>query len=437
MRVRMLKSRGGLWTIESMAGLSHRLLKVLLLAVLCVGAYAPAFNNGFIADDFHNLVSATKFRTDPLYLFSIPPQNFRATTFVVFALEESAFGDRSALYYAFPLFMHFLNCLLLWKLILLLGRRSSEAFLAACLFSVFQAPQEAIMWLSASAEVMLAFSVLAMLILWVRERYLLSALMYCVALVNKESAPLAIPLILLMDWYRGRIGVRKEYLLFIPPTLAFGIVFLQVSPNNPMIQAHIYEFGPQAIGVLLRSLHRLIWPWIYILVISNRWISGRWISRSAFMRALAVLIVAMLPYSFLTYDKHLPSRQVYIASIALMAFMAWIIERTPSRIFQQAFIITFILFNICYLWLRKDAQYEKRAAPTTALLKVLDGMPPAPIMILDFAYPYPIIAKCVSHFRPGWTQDMIRVQGADPPCESCAHFRWDPESQTYHRLELQ
>ncbi len=407
----------------------------LFLATLCIVAYAPSFNNGFIADDFHNLVSAAKFRADPSYLFSIPPQNFRVTTFVMLASGESLFGDRAAFYYIFPLFIHFLNCLLLWKLMLLLGRPPSECFLAACLFSVFQAPQEAIMWLSASAEVMLAFSVLAMLVLWARDRYLLCALIYCVALVTKESAPVAIPLILLMDWFRNRIGMRREYLLFVPPTLAFAAVFIWVSSNNPMIQAHIYEFGSHAIEVLLRSLHRLIWPWIYILVIANRWIAGRWIPLSAFMRALSFLVVAMLPYLFLTYDNHLPSRHVYMASIGLMAFMAWAVARTPSRLFRQAFIITFIVFNICYLWIRKDAQFEERAAPTTALLAVLDSISPAPIMIIDFSYPYPIIAKCVAHFRQGWTPDMIRVQGADPPCETCIHFRWDPELQQYHRLE--
>jgi len=418
-----------------MPSLSSRWLNVLLLAALCLAAYAPAFNNGFIADDFHNIVSAGEFRANPLYLFSIPPQNFRVTTFVMLAFGDSVFGDKAAYYYAFPLFIHFLNCLLLWKLLLLLGRPSSESFLAACLFSVFQAPQEAIMWLSASAEVMLAFSVLAMLVLWARDRYLLCTLVYCFALLNKESAPVAVPLVLLMDWYRGRIGARKEYLLFIPPTLLFGIVFLWVSSNNPMVQAGVYEFGPPAVEVLLRSLHRLIWPWIYILVIVHRWISGRWIPGSVFLRALSVLTVAMLPYLFLTYDNHLPSRHVYLASIGLMAFMAWIIARIPRRLFRQAFVVTFVLFNICYLWIRKDAQFEERAAPTTALMKVLEDTPPTPIMIENFAYPYPIIAKCVSHFRRGWTPEIIKVQGADPPCESCIRFRWDPGLREYRRLE--
>jgi len=418
-----------------MTGFASNPMRILLVATLCVVAYAPAFNNGFIADDFDNLITAREFRSNPSYLLSIPPQNFRVTTFIMLAFGEGVFGERAAFYYIFPLLIHFLNCLLLWKLMLLLKRPHQEAFLAGCLFSVFQAPQEAVMWLSASAEAMLAFSILAMLVLWVRDRHLLSALMYCVALVSKESAPVAVLLIPLIDWFRGKLGARREYLFFVPPTLAFGAVFLWVSSNNPMIQANIYEFGPHAIETALRSLHRLMWPWMYILIIANQLISRRWIPPFAFARAAAVLVVVLLPYVFVTYTNALPSRHVYMAAIGMMGFMAWVIVRTTHRRFRQAFVLVFILFNIGYLWMRKDAQYEERAAPTTALLEILETLPPTPIMIVDFAYPYPVIAKAVSQFRQGWTPDLIRIEGADPTCESCIHFRWNPDLQNYQRLE--
>lgn len=418
-----------------MTRLDSNPLRVLLVAVLCVAAYAPAFNNGFIADDYHNLMIANEFASDPSYLLSVPPQNFRVTTFIMLAIGQWAFGEQAAYYYIFPLLIHFLNCLLLWKLMILLGRPIQEAFLAACIFSVFQAPQEAMMWLSASAEAMLAFTILAMVVLWLQDRYLLCALMYCIALVSKESAPVAVLLIPLIDWLRGKGGARREYLVFIPPTLVFGAVFLWLSSSNPMIQAGIYEFGPQAILVALKGLHRLMWPWMYILIIANRCIAGRWISPFNFAQAAVVLAAAMLPYVFLTYTDKLPSRHVYMASIIMMAFMAWIIIRTPNRRFRQAFVLLFILFNISYLWIRKDAQYEERAAPTTALLEILETVPPAPIMIVDFAYPYPIIAKAVSQFSEGWTLDLIRVEGVDPPCESCTHFRWNPDLRCYQKME--
>ena len=56
--------------------------KVLVIGFLCLAAYGPALNNGFISDDFPNLESAARFQADPLYLFEIQPQNFRMTVLV-------------------------------------------------------------------------------------------------------------------------------------------------------------------------------------------------------------------------------------------------------------------------------------------------------------------------------------------------------------------
>ena len=107
-----------------------------------------------------NLGYAEEFTNDFFYLFQIPPHNFRMTTFMVFALLENIFGYQAEVFYGFSILVHFVNCLLLWKLIQLLGRGQTEAYLAASLFAVFQAPQEAMMWLSAMAESMLGLCVL-------------------------------------------------------------------------------------------------------------------------------------------------------------------------------------------------------------------------------------------------------------------------------------
>src|SRR5947207_742014 len=113
----------------------------LFLAVACLAAYAPAFNNGFIADDYVNLEWAGKVFDHPGFLFTVPPQNFRMTSFVVFEVLKRIFGYQPAVWYAVNTGFHFIACLLLWRILLRLEDQRTAA-LATLLFAVFQAPQE-------------------------------------------------------------------------------------------------------------------------------------------------------------------------------------------------------------------------------------------------------------------------------------------------------
>jgi hypothetical protein len=378
-----------------------------------------------------NLGYAAEFKNDPLYLLEVPPQLFRSTTFMVFALLQGVVGYQPEVFYGFSILVHFLSCLLLWKLLCLLGRGQTEAYLATSLFAVFQAPQEAVMWLSAMAESMLGLCVLAVLVLWVQGRYALSITVYCVALVTKEAAPVILVLIPLIEWYREEPLLRIPYLLFSGPTAVFGVAFLWLSSNNPMIQQGIYEFGPHAIWVLILSLHRLVWPWLYILIVLHRISAGRWVKVRSVAQWGTLLIVAVLPYVFLTYSDALPSRHVYLASMVLAGAMASLLGQVSNQRLRSTVVSAFIVFNIGYLWIRKDQQFEDRAAPTTALIEVLRTHSPEQITIMDFAYPYPIIAKAVPPHVPGWEPDHIRIDGVDDPCPACPRFQWIPESQIY------
>src|SRR5436853_5959033 len=91
---------------------------VPFLALACLAAYAPAFNNGFIADDYVNLEWAGKFFAHPGFLFTVPPQNFRMTSFVVFEALKQIFGYRPAVWYVVNTIFHFIACLLLWRILI-------------------------------------------------------------------------------------------------------------------------------------------------------------------------------------------------------------------------------------------------------------------------------------------------------------------------------
>src|SRR5262249_1442813 len=99
-----------------------RLLQVLALAALCAAAYASCLDNGFISDDYPNLRAAVRLQSDFWSLFQSPPMNFRMTSFVAYGLLQGLFGRRPVLFYTANILLHLVNCLLLWKLLVVLGR---------------------------------------------------------------------------------------------------------------------------------------------------------------------------------------------------------------------------------------------------------------------------------------------------------------------------
>jgi hypothetical protein len=411
--------------------LTRRLFPALLAAACLVG-YFPALNNGYIADDYVILEWAGKFFAHPGFLFSVPPQNFRMTSYVVFELSKRLLGYNSAALYAINIAFHFAACFLLWRLLL---RFEDEltAGLATLLFAVFQAPQEAVMWLAAMNETISAIFILATLILWTRGKHAFALLCYSLALISKESAPIVLLLLPLVQWRRREPLFPRAYALYFIPTAIFGIVFLTTWATNSMIHYHIYAVSPQAVVVLLLSLHRLLWPWMYIFVaLAWIWGSFRPTLRGASI-AVGAIAVPMLPYIFLTYDRHLPSRQLYLASMIFMVILTGLVRKIKIAELRTALVAVFCLWNVFYLASKKDQQFLERAAPTTALLRELQSRSPAHIRIEGFAYPEGDIAKDVAFVVPGWNRDLIDVGGN---CSDCVVLRWDPAQKTYKvRLE--
>src|SRR6185436_4337508 len=152
------------------------------------------------------------------------------------------------------------------RLLRVLIKDETTIALAVILFGTFQAPQEAVMWLAAMNETTLFFFTLLTLICWSEERYVIATVTYTFALFSKESGIIVPALILLFDVYRNRF-VWNRYVLLLIPTAVFFAIFLSTLSNNFMLTNRSYSFGPHALVVLGVSLHRLLWPWFYIILL--------------------------------------------------------------------------------------------------------------------------------------------------------------------------
>jgi hypothetical protein len=198
-----------------------------------------------------------------------------------------------------------------------------------------------------------------------------------------------------------------------------------------MIRYDVYDVGPHAIPVLLRSLHLLFRPSFYVLLILLIASTRQLNSLVSLPKLLLWIMIPMLPYAFLTYSSYIPSRQVYMASIVLAAVMAFLVRRLPYARLQVAFVALFVIYNLGYMWLKNDPQYEKRAAPTRELLSLLMTHQPAPVLLQDFPYPVTEIARSTARMAPGWTPEMIRVNESPETCMECVILRWDAATESY------
>jgi hypothetical protein len=91
----------------------------------------------------------------------------------------------------------------------------------------------------------------------------------------------------------------------------------------------------------------------------------------------------------------------------------------------------FVAFNIGYLWVRKDQQFEGRAAPTTQLIQALKQHRPQRTIIKNFAYPFPEIMRGAALAAPGWDPALILTDQQEAECQDCLRLTWNAETQLY------
>ncbi len=322
------------------------------------------------------------------------------------------------------------------------------------------------MWLAAMNETTLAFFTFITLLMWWRKSYVIATAAYALALFSKESGVIILALIALLELKQRQRKPYYAYALLLIPTGLFAAIFFTTLSANFMITNRSYTLGPQAILVLLVSLHRLVWPWLYIVLVvaavreaqarQRAALSGeaqarqraalsddRRESRSRDIAGghrpplqklplyLGCVVVPMLPYMFIAYQKSLPSRQLYLASAVLMTVFALLLKPLERTALLGIFMIPFVAFNVGYLWIRKDAQFEERAAPTTQLIAALGRHQPQPALVLNFAYPYPDIARAAALAVPGWRPELIRVDEPRERCENCLTLSWNAREKRY------
>jgi len=384
------------------------------LAALAILAYWPSLSLPYISDDYVQIMLARDYgpvsgwpslAQDALY-------RCRATSLVLTYWTEKLFGLDPLPYRLSSLLLHILNTWLVyalgaWRVI---GRR--VALPAAAFFAVYEGHQEAVIWYAALPELLVFFFSLLCLTVWIRwlerrrdRRWYLAALAaFLLALASKESGVAVVGLLALIAWSARKD--RAKAMAWIAPFGALSVAYaaLIFAAQNTHLHLNDGTFSLRAAfwWTLLNSTRRLFWFWgLLALVVIIVWRLRR--RRFLLCAAAAWIVITFLPYSFLTYMPHVPSRHTYFASAGLAFIVgagglaAWRQLQKWKRWAPAALAGLIIAHNCLYLWIRKQRQFAERAAPTEALVEFA-AKTQRPIVIECFPYS-PVLAQMALELR--------------------------------------
>jgi hypothetical protein len=381
---------------------------LFILAALAAAAYAPILAFPFISDSFTEIPLSRALGTwhNLPSLIANPIWHFRWTYIFANSWLVQLFGFMPRPFYAASICFH---VLCVWAVYATgawnkLGWKA--AGWAAAFFAVYEGHQEAVMWLAGWSELFLVLFGCACFVFWVRwlqggrwPTYALACIAFVGCLFSKESSYVVAPLLALPLILERRFGKRgvAGLLPFLIGAAVYVTVIAVGLQTNPRATDGTFSLSAPMPLTLLESLWRLLFVWG---ILAAGFLLWRWRDNWKMMAvSLTWMILALVPYSFLTYMHRVPSRETYLASVGLAWLVGIALVKVSERIPVQIVTVIALLIagvNVGILWTKKHRQFLERAAPTEALI---NATPYArgPIHLTCFPYPVQIAITAVEY----------------------------------------
>jgi tetratricopeptide (TPR) repeat protein len=277
----------------------------LLIVLVCLVVYIPAFRGGFVWDDDTTLTKNLIIQDNSLYQswFTAKQSNYWPITWTSYWLEHKLWGLNPAGYHITNILIHTACTLLIWRILIQLN--IPGAFAAALIFAVHPVNVESVAWIAQRKTILAMLFFLLSLLFYLRfdqtgQRifYALSAALFIPAMLSKGSV-VALPVVLLLCvWWLHRTITKRDIIRSIP--------FFVVSAVMSVVE--IWFQYNRAIGEdVVRSdsfLSRLagagwaVWFYLYkaILPIHLTFIYPRWkIDPANWVSYVPGLLLVILP----------------------------------------------------------------------------------------------------------------------------------------------
>lgn len=312
-----------------------------LVAAACLGlsglVYAGAFRIGFHGDDFAWLVDSSLSVRNIRHILSLSQSHFfKPITHLYHLANFVLFGREAPFYHVAAVLFHGLNAFLLSRVAGRLTGNASTGFVAAVLFCLYPVSHRSVMWIAGSELLPAVTFILLALDLLLgylrggqRSRYVGSVVAFSLALLTKESAVGALPVLLAASALFGAGRRRWAGLAFLVVAVPFLLFELVLQSNSFLVLQGHYRLDPI---LMLGNLGA--YAWSSVIPLGHRIYDGLPLARpliqGAVMLSLLLLafkgswLVRFLVVAYVSFlAPHLPfvvpvqTRYLYLPSAAL------------------------------------------------------------------------------------------------------------------------
>jgi tetratricopeptide (TPR) repeat protein len=388
-------------------------LFAVLIAMAAFLTYWPSLHFQFVYDDLGQIVSNERIRSwDSLpgyftqhvwpHMPDIAPQFYRPLFLVWLRINYMLFDAQPAGWHVTSMLAHAAAAVLLYALVLKIGKDWPLAATVAIIFAVYPVHAETVAWVSGSADVLLAIATFVCLLSFVRQarsNAFIGTAAFAVALLLKETAVVLLPLIFLQLYldeessHPIRKAARRTVPLLAVLIFYFGLRYAALgglgatTANLPfrvtiadlprllwwylanlfwpanLSAFHDFEIAPTASGIAVSLTGILVVALLF-------WAITRYVARSKAERTIAILAVALiilpilpvLKISSLDPTNLVHERYLYLPSTGLCMLLALCFNRIfeamlPAR--EAGLLITGIVAALLAMVTIKESSFWK------------------------------------------------------------------------------
>src|SRR5207248_6510067 len=334
----------------------------LVLAVLTILVYRPAWNGGFLWDDDvyitkNELLTAPDGLRRIWFSFDSPSQYF-PLVYTTFRVEHAFWGLNPTGYHWVNLLLHIANAMLVWSVLARL--KVPGAWLAGAIFALHPVQVESVAWITERKNVLMAFFFLLTLLSWIafvdertRRRwifYCLALIFYVLALSAKATACTLPAALFLILWLQNKPITMRRLVQIV------SFVFLGIGMGLLAVWWERYHQGTnRAVFTFLNPIERILVAsravWLYLSKIfwpSNlTFIYPRWnISPADLLEYVWLLagIAACVVIYFLRRDF---GRSVEVAVAFFVATLSPVLGFIMLFTFRYAFVADHYQYLAC------------------------------------------------------------------------------------------
>jgi len=214
---------------------SKKLLAIAVLFIIGMIAFFPCLNNGFTNwDDSAQILSNPLVRRlswkDAVTIFkSRVVSEYHPLVTLIFAIEYRFFGAQPFPYHFHSLLLHLLNAVLVFFVLLKVGRKMPVAFIGALLFEIHPFQVQVVAWISARKDLLFACFYLVSFLFYCsfqsggKKRFYFLALLFFIASLLSKTLAVTLPLIFLLWLYTEGKSIGKKEVAGVLPFLILSL----------------------------------------------------------------------------------------------------------------------------------------------------------------------------------------------------------------------